>query len=94
MVTECKRCLYTSDHALGITFNDENICSGCLIHEEKDQLDWDSRWIYLQQLVAEYHTDYSKYDCIVPITGAKDSFYTLHIVVNLLKMKPLVLAYN
>ena len=94
MVTECRRCLYTSDHALGITFNDDHICSGCLIHEEKDQLDWASRWSDLQKLVAEFRTDYSKYDCIVPISGAKDSFYTLHIVVNLLKMKPLVLAYN
>jgi N-acetyl sugar amidotransferase len=94
LVIQCKRCLYTSDHALGIVFNEHQICSGCTIHEEKDLLDWSARWQDLEKLVAEYRTSESKYDCIVPITGAKDSFYTLHLVVNILKMKPLVLAYN
>ena len=31
----CKRCLYSNHHPLGITFNDEGICSGCEIFEEK-----------------------------------------------------------
>jgi len=79
---------------LGIVFNEHQICSGCIIHEEKDTLDWSSRWQDLQKLVSEYRTAETKYDCIVPISGAKDSFYTLHLVVNVLKMKPLVLAYN
>lgn len=79
---------------MGIVFNEHQICSGCIIHEEKDTLDWSSRWQDLQKLVSEYRTAETKYDCIVPISGAKDSFYTLHLVVNVLKMKPLVLAYN
>ena len=94
MVTECKRCLYTSDHPLGITFNDEGICSGCQIHEEKDNLDWDSRLDELKKLISEYRTSEAKYDCIVPVSGAKDSFFILHIVINILKLKPLVVCYN
>ena len=39
----CKRCLYSNYHPLGITFDDEDVCSGCKIHEEKDKLDWDFR---------------------------------------------------
>jgi N-acetyl sugar amidotransferase len=79
---------------LGITFDEEQICSGCRIHEEKDKLDWKCRWDELKALVAAYRSSNSKYDCIVPVSGAKDSFYTLHIVVNLLKLKPLVVSYN
>ena len=32
--------------------------------------------------------------CIVPVSGAKDSFYILHLVVHVLKLKPLVVSYN
>ena len=32
----CKRCLYSTDHPLGLTINNDGICSGCEIHEEKD----------------------------------------------------------
>ena len=33
----CKRC-FNSRHPLGITFNEDQICSGCQIHDEKIQL--------------------------------------------------------
>ena len=32
----CKKCLYSSTHPLGLTINKDGICSGCLVHEEKD----------------------------------------------------------
>ena len=51
---QCKRCLYTSDHPLGIVLDEEGICSGCRIHEEKDKLDWDYRKDKLQRLVKNY----------------------------------------
>ena len=35
----CKKCLYDSNHPLGLEINNEGICSGCLIHQEKDHLD-------------------------------------------------------
>ena len=50
----CKRCLYTTSHPLGLILDDEGICSGCRIHEEKDTLDWDARWELLQEQVAPY----------------------------------------
>ena len=34
--------VYTSFHPLGITFNEEGVCSGCQVHE-KNYLDWSSR---------------------------------------------------
>ena len=46
----CKRCLYTNHHPFGITFNEEGVCSGCLIHEEKDALDWNFRLDKLKKL--------------------------------------------
>ena len=53
-VKQCKRCLYKSNHPLGITFDNEVICSGCRIHEEKDKLDWSERWDKLEKIVNIY----------------------------------------
>jgi len=91
----CKRCLYGSDHPLGLVLDDEGICSGCRIHEEKDQLDWQERWNKLRKLVQPYKSvGNAQYDCIIPVTGGQDSYFIVHTVKNLLGLKPLLVAYN
>tara|TARA_R110002051_G_scaffold112439_4_gene185193 strand:- start:3490 stop:4782 length:1293 start_codon:yes stop_codon:yes gene_type:complete len=94
MVKSCTRCLYTEIHPLGITFDAQGVCSGCRIHEEKDTLDWSTRWKMLEQEVAPYRRSEARYDCIVPVSGAKDAHFIMDIVVNRLRLKPLVVAYN
>ena len=91
----CIRCLYDSNHPLGLEINEEGVCSGCLIHEEKNNLDWDSRWQDLEELVKPYRSIQKvKYDCIVPVSGAGDSYFILHTVKEKLKLNPLVVSYN
>lgn len=91
----CIRCLYASTHPLGLTFNEKNICSGCLIHEEKNTLDWQHRWNKLLKLTNEYKSKSKNiYDCIIPITGAHDSHYIVYIVKEKLKLNPLLVCYN
>ena len=91
----CKRCLYSTDHPLGLTLDDQGICSGCRIHEEKDTLDWSDRWSKLESIVAPYrNTNGRNYDCIVPVTGANDSYYIVHLVKQKLGLNPLLVTYN
>ena len=91
----CKSCLYTSAHPLKITFNEEGVCSGCIIHEEKNSLNWNDRFLKLQKIVKEYKSKLNNsYDCIVPVTGANDSYFIVHIVKNILKLRPLLVHYN
>ena len=91
----CKLCLYDSNHPLGLEINNEGICSGCLIHQEKNNLDWGKRWVELEELIRPYRCKQNvKYDCIVPVTGANDSYYIMHLVKNKLKLNPLVVTYN
>ena len=91
----CKRCLYKTDHPLGLVLDNEGICSGCRIHEEKDHLDWPARWEKLKSLVAPYRIESGKsYDCIVPVTGANDSYYMVHLVKERLGLNPLLVTYN
>ena len=91
----CKRCLYTTAHPLGLTLDEEGICSGCRIHDEKDELDWESRWKKLEGIVKSYRSkDKSNYDCIIPVTGAQDSYYIVHLVKERLGLNPLLVCYN
>lgn len=92
-LTQCRNCLYKSNHPLGILFDDKGICSGCSIHLEKEQLDWEERRLDLLKLVEGYRKQ-DKYDCIIPVTGGQDSFFTVHYVVNELKMNPLLVNFN
>ncbi len=94
-IQNCKRCLYDTRHPLGLTLDDEGICSGCRVHEEKDTLDWAFRWEKLENLVADYRSkDTRIYDCIVPVSGGQDSYFIVHTVKNKLKLNPLLVTYN
>jgi N-acetyl sugar amidotransferase len=91
----CRRCLYSTAHPLGLTIDDEGICSGCRIHEEKDSLNWSARWEKLKALVDPYRNRSGKsYDCIVPVTGAQDSYFIVHVVKERLGLNPLLVTYN
>lgn len=91
----CKRCLYATEHPLGLILDEEGICSGCRIHEEKDKLDWLSRWQMLESLVKPYRNqDGNNYDCIVPVSGAQDSYYIVYLIKERLGLNPLLVAYN
>jgi N-acetyl sugar amidotransferase len=91
----CRRCLYTDLHPLGLVIDGEGICSGCRVHEEKDRLDWEARWVKLEQLVGGYRNRSGEnYDCVVPVSGARDSFFIVHTVKKRLGLNPLLVTYN
>jgi len=91
----CTRCLYPANHPLNITFDEKGICSGCRIHEEKDELDWSERLEKLKKIVKEYKVKSgSLHDCIIPVSGARDSYFIVHVVKNILGLHPLLVTYN
>jgi N-acetyl sugar amidotransferase len=91
----CKRCLYPENHPLYITFDEEGVCSGCRIHEEKDSLNWEQRFQKLKEILSDYQNlSGNNYDCIIPVSGARDSYFIVHTVKNVLGMNPLLVTYN
>lgn len=91
----CLRCLYTTLHPLGLVIDEEGICSGCRVHEEKDRLDWEARWKKLEQIVEGYRCRSGEnYDCVVPVSGARDSFFIVHTIKKRLGLNPLLVTYN
>lgn len=91
----CTRCLYTSEHPLHLTFDNQGVCSGCRVHEEKDQLNWAERGKKLHTILDNYRNQTGKnYDCIIPVSGARDSHFIVHTMKNTYGMNPLLVTYN
>lgn len=91
----CKRCLYPENHPLNIIIDDEGICSGCRVHEEKFSLNWIDREKKLYRILQTYRNESGlSYDCIIPVSGARDSYYIVDIIKNKYSMNPLLVSYN
>lgn len=91
----CVRCLYTSLHPLNLTFNNDGLCSGCQVHEEKDTLNWTEREKKLVQILSSYkNTNGNNYDCVVPVSGARDSYFIVHMLKMVYGLNPLLVTYN
>ena len=85
----CKTCVLP-DTKPGVTFNDEGICSACISTSLKHQIDWGARQEKLMEMCEEIKaSNKGQYDCIVPVSGGKDSMFQLHTMKEKYKMKVL-----
>ena len=56
--------------------DEEGVCSACRNIEERAVVDWEERQGELMKILEQYRSrDGSNYDCIVPVSGGKDSHY-------------------
>ena len=60
-----------------IQFNENGVCSACQWHEEKKSLDWSKREAILKTIIAQCKGK-SVFDCLVPVSGGKDSSYVAY----------------
>ncbi len=88
----CKRCVLP-DTKPGLTIDEHGICSACRMVEYKKTIDWEGRQKKLKELCNKIKgkNGYG-YDCIVPVSGGKDSIYQLHMMKNVYGLR--VLAVN
>lgn len=90
----CRRCC-TPQTSEGANFDDFGICVACRSSEEKMRINWLDREKELKRIL-EHHKQKSgsNYDCIVPISGGKDSAFQLHVLVKKYGVKPLAVTFN
>jgi N-acetyl sugar amidotransferase len=75
MLTYCNRCVMPSTKP-DLLLDEEGICNACRSYERRKEVDWDSRYQELVVLLEKYRRkDGSNWDCIVPVSGGKDSTY-------------------
>ena len=90
----CTRCC-VPDTQEGVHFDELGVCTACRSSEEKMHIDWTTRERQLRKILNEAKTKSgTTYDCILPISGGKDSFFQAHVLVNVYKMKTYATCNN
>ena len=75
MLTYCTRCVMP-DTKPDLRLDDHGICNACRSYENRKEVDWEKRHAELLQVLDRYRKiDGSNWDCIVPVSGGKDSTF-------------------
>jgi len=73
----CRRCVMPETKP-DILFDEEQVCTACRYFESRTAVDWDARKDQLLEIVERYRShDGMRHDCIVPVSGGKDSHFQL-----------------
>lgn len=77
-----------------INFDENGICDACRLKERKKaSINWEDREKELIELCNKHRSKDGSYDCIVPGSGGKDSFYQSHILKYKYGMNPLTVTW-
>ena len=65
-------------------FDENNVCDACRsAKDKKENIDWDKRKKDFEELLDSFgNKSSSKYDCLIPVSGGKDSHLTLYYAKN------------
>ncbi|WP_460019627.1 N-acetyl sugar amidotransferase [Magnetospira thiophila] len=106
-VTFCKKCVISNQRPNStveykhnaeskketIKFGEDHVCDACRAVENKQSIDWEDRERQLRELCDRYRRDDGQYDCLVPGSGGKDSFYQAHTLKYKYGMHPLTITW-
>jgi N-acetyl sugar amidotransferase len=85
----CNRCVMP-DTKPGLTIDSLGVCSACRSVERKHSIDWDARSASLKKMCDEVRgSNGNGYDCIVPVSGGKDSTYQAYVMSQVYGLKVL-----
>lgn len=88
MIRYCTSCLLPSTKP-DLNFDAEGKCAACVAYDGRVDVDWKARKIEFQNIVDRFRSKSSgQWDCIVPVSGGKDSTAQVLKVLEL-GMKPL-----
>jgi N-acetyl sugar amidotransferase len=107
-VVYCKKCVISnqrpnsaveynhtsSSKKATIHFDENGVCDACNYTEKKrNSINWEDRDRELRELCDQYRKNDGSYDCVVPGSGGKDSFYASHILKTQYGMHPLTVTW-
>ncbi len=77
----CVRCVYP-DTKPDLKFHEDGVCSACRNYENRKEIDYIQRKADLAQILAR-HARPGGYDCLIPVSGGKDSTFQVLTVLEL-----------
>ncbi len=93
----CKECVYPYA-AVNLMVDDDGVCSSCQSFKAFESISEES-WKEKREKLIEIinpikEKNKSNYDCLIPVSGGKDSYFQIHCIVKDLGLKPLLVTYD
>lgn len=70
----CKSCIMPETKP-DLLIDEEGICNACRAFERRKHIDWNKRKEEFVNILSRYRSKDNNYDCVVPVSGGKDSHY-------------------
>jgi len=87
----CTKCILPENYP-GITFNEEGICNYCITYKERKYHGSEILKEEIDSFLKNKKDRNKKYDCVLGLSGGRDSSYLLYYLVKVLNLR--VLAYS
>lgn len=93
----CTRCIHDST-VPGTVFDENGVCSYCHLYDKLDKMfplgaEGERRLAALTDRIKRAGRG-KKYDCVLGVSGGRDSTYTLYYLVKVLGLRPLTVHFN
>lgn len=85
----CKKCLQP-DTRPNIKFNNEQVCYACLYEDLKKEINWEEREQELKNISEWAKSKNAPYDCVIGVSGGKDSTFQTFYAKEKLGLRPLL----
>jgi len=91
----CKKCVLPTTRPQ-VEIEEEGLCNACAGSlEKKAKIDWVKRKDDLTKLLESNRSkDGNHYDCLIPVSGGKDSTWQVYTLINDFGLKPLTLTWK
>jgi len=93
-IKRCTKCILPSNFPY-ITFNEKGVCNYCSNYKKKyKNFDINKEKQKFEKILKNYKKKNKDIDCIVPLSGGRDSCFGLHLIVKELGLKPITFTYD
>lgn len=92
MIRYCKWCVLP-DSRPHLELDAEGVCTACRRHNQKPSIDWVGRKIQFLKLCEEVRSRGRDYDCVIPVSGGKDSTWQVAMCLDQ-GLKPLAVTWR
>jgi N-acetyl sugar amidotransferase len=81
IIKRCKVCLM-ADTKPGLVLDKDGVCQACRNHKRRRRVNWSDRAAEFKDLCVEHINCGAKWDCVIPASGGKDSWYQVKTAID------------
>jgi N-acetyl sugar amidotransferase len=93
----CRSCVYPQI-TVNLHIDDDGICASCRVAEQFGALSsghWEKRKQKFERLLESIlRNNTSDYDCVIPVSGGKDSYFQAHMMTKEYGLRALLVTYH